>query len=88
MNEQVSLWRKRIREFIEANMNALDDDVELADDDNIFGKGYVTSLFAMRLLKVVETISGKPVADDDIVLKNFSSVNAMIALIQRQQVEA
>ncbi len=86
MHETEQRWRNELREFIEANMCALDDDVRLRDDDNIFAKGYVGSLFAMRLLGLVETISGATVADEDIQLANFSSIDAMLALIRRQAV--
>lgn len=88
MHEAEQRCRNEIREFIEANMHVLDDDVGLRDDDNIFAKGYVGSLFAMRLLGLIETISGAIVEDEDIVLANFSSIDAMMALIQRQKVAA
>jgi hypothetical protein len=88
MTETEQRWRGDIREFIEANMCALDDDVRVRDDDNIFAKGYVDSLFAMRLLGLVETLTGTIVADDDILLANFSSIDAMIGLIRRQTVAA
>lgn len=82
MCQQNQEIRSKIREFIEINMN-VDDEVELQDDDNIFGKGYVTSIFAMRLLNFIESLSGITVADEDIVLPNFSSISAMLALIQK-----
>jgi hypothetical protein len=88
MTETEQRWREEIRAFIEANMCTLDDDVRLRDDDNIFAKGYVGSLFAMRLLGLVETLSGSTVADEDILLANFSSIDAMVALIRRQTVPA
>jgi len=83
MSEQEQQWRGQLREFIEANMNTVDDDVTLRDDDNIFANRYVSSIFSMRLLNFVEGISGITVADEDIVLPNFSSVDAMVALIRK-----
>lgn len=81
MSIQEQDLRGKIREFIEVNMNV--DEVVLNDGDNIFGLGYVTSIFAMRLLNYIEKISGIAVADDDIVLANFSSIDAMTALVQK-----
>jgi acyl carrier protein len=80
MDAQEQNIRSQIREFVEANMN-VDDDVVLKDDDNIFRLGYVSSLMAMRLLNHIEKIAGITVEDDDIVLPNFSSVDAMVSLI-------
>lgn len=74
--------RAQIRAFVEANIN-IDDDVELADDDNIFAKGYATSIFAMRLLNFIESAGQIAVGDDDIVLANFSTVDALVALVRK-----
>jgi acyl carrier protein len=73
--------RAKLREFIEHNMNV--DDVELGDADNIFGLGYVTSIFAMRLLNFIEKSAAITLADDEIVLANFSSIDAMTALVRK-----
>ena len=86
MDSRLQAWRDGIRAFIEANMEPVAGGVK--DGDDIFASGYVNSMFAMRLLNLVETISGRTVADDDIVLANFRSVDAMIGLIERQRVEA
>ena len=83
--QQELQWRSRLREFIESNMTSGDDEVELRDDDNIFALGYVNSLFAMRLLNFVESLGEITVADEDIVLANFSSIDAMVALLYRSR---
>jgi len=82
MKGQEQEFRRKIREFVEANMN-VDDDVELKDDDNIFGQGYVTSIFAMRLLNFTENLSGITIADEDIILPNFSSIDAIASLVRK-----
>lgn len=82
MSQTEAEIRGKIREFIETNMN-VDDDVELNDGDNIFSLGYVTSIFAMRLLTFLEKLASIEVADDEIVLANFCSVDAMTALIRK-----
>lgn len=76
--------RATIRAFLEANIN-IDDGIELADDDNIFALGYVTSIFAMRLLNFIESTAGIAVADEDIALANFSTVDALVALAGKYQ---
>ena len=77
--------REGVREFIESNMNVFDEDVELNDDTNIFTSGYVNSIFAMRLLNFLETEYDLEVPDDDIVMSNFSSIEAMHALVSKLQ---
>ncbi len=86
MEPKLQIWRDRIRAFIEANMEPVDGGIDDADD--IFASGYVNSMFAMRLLNLVESLCGGTVADEDILLANFRSVDAMLALMQRQRVEA
>lgn len=87
MQNLESTWREKLRNFIQANLNTFDEEVHLKDSDNIFALGYVNSLFAMRLLGQVEDISGNPVNDEDIVLANFCSIDAMVALINKSMVE-
>ena len=64
-------------------MKTFEEDVELRDDDHIVRLGYVSSIFAMRLLTFVEREFGVTVGDDDIKLDNFASVNAIVALVDR-----
>jgi len=72
-----------IRNFIDDNMNLMDEDVDLQDSDNIFEKGFVSSLFAMRLLNFIEKEFAVEVRDEDIILSNFCSVDAIICLVKR-----
>jgi methoxymalonate biosynthesis acyl carrier protein len=76
--------RARIRDFIKKNIS-IDDGVEISDSDDIFSMRYVNSMFAMRLLKFIERLSDITVSDEDISLANFSSVDAMVALIEKQR---
>ncbi|ETT45531.1 hypothetical protein BK147_20915 [Paenibacillus sp. FSL R7-0337] len=75
--------RLRIRTFIENNMNEMFDDNEVHDSDNIFEKGFVSSLFAMQLLNFIEQDFAIEVKDEDILLSNFSSVDQMLCLIEK-----
>ncbi len=69
-----------IREYILENIDAFYEE-ELQDDDNIFEKGFVTSIFAMQLLDYIESKFDVTIPDDYITLANFSSVNNMKKMI-------
>ncbi len=75
--------RLRIRNYIEDNMNLLNEEVTLLDTDNIFEKGFVSSIFAMRLLNFIEKEFDIEVRDEDIILANFCSIDAMICLMKK-----
>lgn len=81
LNEQQC--RQQLRLFIEKNMTVFDDDVVLTDDTHIFSSGFVNSTFAMRLLTFIEREFAVQVPDEDILLANFSSVDAMWQLTMR-----
>ncbi|MCO1579135.1 phosphopantetheine-binding protein [Crossiella sp. SN42] len=72
--------RDSIREFVRANITALGD-TELSDDDHIFDKGFVTSIFAMQLLAHIEGAFGVEVPDNYLNLRNFSSVERMARMV-------
>ncbi|MFH9296594.1 acyl carrier protein [Streptomyces sp. NPDC017520] len=69
-----------IRAYVRQHMSTLSE-ADLHDDDNIFEKGFVTSVFAMQLLDHLETTFGVEIPDDCITLQNFSSVNRMAAMV-------
>jgi len=70
----------RIREFL-ARFVSTD---RLADDDNLFEVGAVNSLFAMQLVLFVEQEFGIVVDNEDLDVKNFSSVNALVSFVSRK----
>jgi methoxymalonate biosynthesis acyl carrier protein len=80
--EELDALRRQIRTYVQAHVN-VDEEVDLKDEDNIFRLGYVSSLFAMRLLAFIEKVGGMVLADDDIALPNFSSVDAMVKLVAK-----
>ncbi|MEM8534766.1 MAG: acyl carrier protein [Chloroflexota bacterium] len=77
----MNVTKQKIREFL----NRFVRDVEIQDDDNIFSKGYVNSLFAMQLVMFVETEFSFTVDDEDLDIANFQSINAITELVQRKQ---
>ncbi|MEU6024579.1 phosphopantetheine-binding protein [Micromonospora sp. NPDC047134] len=70
----------KIRGYLRENMTAFQD-VELDDEENIFERGYFTSLFAMQLLHYVESTFDIEVPDDYIILRNFSSVRRLADMV-------
>ncbi|MGW6586010.1 phosphopantetheine-binding protein [Streptomyces sp. MCL20-2] len=69
-----------VRDYVRSNMSALRDE-DLHDEDNIFEKGFVTSIFAMQLLDFIETTFDVEVPDDRITLQNFSSVQRISRMV-------
>ncbi|TCO70406.1 acyl carrier protein [Marinisporobacter balticus] len=59
---------------------------ELLDDEDIFSLGFVNSLFAMQLVLFIEKEFGIQVDNNDMDLKNFSSINSISQLIQDKRV--
>ena len=57
---------------------------DLQDDDDIFSLGFVNSLFAMQLVLFVEKEFQVKVQDDDLLIDNFRSVNAVVDLVKRK----
>ncbi len=58
--------------------------VELQDDQDFFALGFVNSLFAMQLVLFVEQEFGISIANEDLDIENFRSINAIARLIRRQ----
>jgi methoxymalonate biosynthesis acyl carrier protein len=73
-----------IRNFIMSNLVVFDEEANFTDDDNIFQKGFVNSLFAMKLLGHIEQTFKIKIDDDDMDLSNFSSVNRIMSLIDKK----
>ncbi|HEX6292103.1 MAG TPA: phosphopantetheine-binding protein [Herpetosiphonaceae bacterium] len=72
--------KARIRQFFERSLQRND----LPDDENIFAAGLVNSLFAMQLVLFVENEFGFSTDNDDLVIDNFSSINAIANLVDRK----
>ncbi|WP_051712285.1 phosphopantetheine attachment site family protein [Spirillospora albida] len=69
-----------IRSYVRGNVTGLDG-AGLRDDDNIFEKGFVASMFAMQLLLYIESTFDVEVPDGYITLRNFSSVERMAEMV-------
>lgn len=75
---------KKIKDFIADNLIIFDDDIVIENTDNIFEKGFVNSLFAMKLLNYIEKEFSFTVENDELSLKNFSTVENICNLINKK----
>ena len=77
-------YRNEVRNFITDNLSIADEDIVFSDDDNYFELRFVNSLFAMKLVNFVEQRFEIEIENDDLDLKNFSTINNILALIQKK----
>ena len=72
--------RSDVRAFVGRffNANLID------DEDNMFQRGLVNSLFAMQLVSFVEKKFDVIVEDDEMDIDNFKSISSIINLIQKK----
>ncbi|MGG3309325.1 acyl carrier protein [Paenibacillus lautus] len=80
--------KQKIRSFIESNLVVFEDEALFTDDDHIFQKGFVNSLFAMKLLGYIEQEFGFTVSNEDLDIANFSTLNNIVKLIEKHKQEA
>ncbi|MDI1475022.1 phosphopantetheine-binding protein [Polyangium sp. y55x31] len=73
-----------IRSFIRENMVSNHRNAALGDDDDIFKLGFVSSMTALKLVNFVETECGVTVDNDDLDVSTFSTVNRIVAFIERK----
>jgi len=71
--------KTRIRTFLGRTIR----NQQVADDQDIFAAGFVNSLFAMQLVLFVEREFAFAVSNDDLVIDNFRTINAITHLVQR-----
>lgn len=72
----------RVREFLE---RFIPDD-EFTNDDDIFARGLVNSLMAMQLVLFLEKEFALKFSNQDLDLKNFRSITAIVQLLQQRGV--
>lgn len=74
--------REKIREFIESNLDVLEDEAHFIDSDNIFELGIVNSLFTVRIIKFVEVEFNIEMLEEDMEIENFNSVENILKFIR------
>jgi len=77
--------KEQIRKFIESNLVVFEDEAAFNDSDNIFEMGFVNSLFAMKLVNYIEENFSIQVANDDLEISNFNSVNRIAEFIEKKR---
>ena len=63
---------ENIRGYINQNLIIFDNEVNIADEDDIFKLGFVNSLFAMKLITYIETEFSIEIGNDDMDISNFN----------------
>ena len=76
----MNAYKEQIRSFLSQHIR----DNGFQDDDDLFGKGYVNSLFAMELVLFVEREFTLTVENTDLDPDNFRSVNAVAGFVERK----
>lgn len=71
--------KEKIRKYLSRSIR----NHELADDENIFEKGLVNSLFSMQLLLFVEKEFDLELEYEDLSLEHVKSVNAIAELVEQ-----
>jgi acyl carrier protein len=77
--------REKIRSIIEDNLKIFDSDVEFSDEDHIFRKGFVDSLFAVKLLAFLEQEFDIKIGNEDLNIENFHSVNKITSFVENKK---
>ena len=72
--------KTKVREFLGRTIR----NHTVQDDEDIFAAGFVNSLFAMQLVLFVEREFAFAVSDEDLVLDNFRTINALSGLVARR----
>lgn len=72
--------KEKLRAFLTQHISGR----TIADDDQIFAAGFVNSMFAMQLVLFLEKNFRIAIANEDLELANFQSINAMAALVERK----
>jgi acyl carrier protein len=54
---------------------------DLADEDDVFALGLISSMFAMELVEFVEREFGIAVESEDLEMENFQSIAAITRLV-------
>ena len=78
MNDQV---RASVRAFVVRRL----DGIHVDDDENLFERGYVNSLFAVQLVMWIERTFDVPVEGADLDIANIQSVTAIASFVERKR---
>ena len=71
--------KEQIRAFLEENKKVSG----LSDDEDLFKKGYVNSLFALQLVMFLESTFKIKIKNKDIKEENFRTINNICETVSR-----
>ena len=57
---------------------------DLRDDEDIFARGVVTSMFAMQLVLFIEKTFAIAVENEDLLLENLNTIGHIASLVDRK----
>ncbi|AKT41195.1 acyl carrier protein [Chondromyces crocatus] len=75
--------KSRIKSFLARYFKGRD----VIDDEDIFASGFVNSLLAVQLVAFIEGEFDVALENEDLVLENFQTVDAMVSLIERKRTQ-
>lgn len=75
---------KEHRAKIKAFLARVFGNYDLQDNEDIFGLGFVNSMFAMQLILFVEQEFKISIENEDLEIDNFNSINALVNLVERK----
>lgn len=78
MNDPV---RAKVRAYVLERL----DGSHVDDDENLFERGYVNSLFAVQLVMWIERTFDVPLEGADLDIANIESVSAIASFVERKQ---
>ncbi|MEJ5225712.1 MAG: acyl carrier protein [Anaerolineales bacterium] len=73
-----------IRDFITSEMLPRPLDAPIGDDDPLIESGIIDSMGVMNLLGFLEEKFSIQIPGEELIPENFSTINAIAALIERQ----
>ncbi len=77
---------EKIRAFVSQNLTIIDEQV-FTDEDDIFQLGFVSSLFAMKLITFIESDFNVRVENHEMDLSNFNSIRHMVDFVVKKRQE-
>jgi acyl carrier protein len=76
-------FEQTLKTFIEENLVRDKSSGPVAADESLLQRGVLDSLGLMNLIAFIEEKTGVRIADDDVMLENFETINAIMATVDR-----
>jgi len=72
-----------LKVFIEENLVRDKSSGPVANDESLLARGVLDSLGLMNLIAFIEEKTGLRISDDEVMLENFETIDAIVATIDR-----